>query len=210
MNPDFRTLGLVCCKLSVFPEFLRAMKNLDYLDLSDNELHGRIPDWAGEIGGNELLYLNLSYNSITGLPQFQWEGLEYLCLQNNMIEGPFPLSICSMSHLNSLRLSHNQFSGVLPSCFGNISSSLAIIDLGNNHFHGTIPDVYVNNGVLQALVLYDNQLEGVLPATLSKFRYLEILDLENNNFNSTFPGWLGDLPYLRVLILRSNKFHGPC
>ncbi|CAH1438744.1 unnamed protein product [Lactuca virosa] len=50
VNPEFSFLGLASCKLNLFPESLRAMKNLSFLDLSNNSIHGPIPHWAGEIG----------------------------------------------------------------------------------------------------------------------------------------------------------------
>ena len=59
VNPGFRYLGLASCKLKVFPNSLRDMKQLNYLDLSQNEIYGQIPYWAGEIGGNELIHVNL-------------------------------------------------------------------------------------------------------------------------------------------------------
>jgi Leucine-rich repeat (LRR) protein len=70
VNPDLHVLRLAYCELNVFPQFLRAMKNLRYLDLAGNNIHGLIPDWAGEVGGNKLVYLDLSDNSITGLSLF--------------------------------------------------------------------------------------------------------------------------------------------
>lgn len=59
VNPGLRRLELASCKLKVFPNSFRAMKQLHYLDLSQNEIHGQIPHWAGEIGGgnNQLSYL---------------------------------------------------------------------------------------------------------------------------------------------------------
>ncbi|GKB31943.1 leucine-rich repeat-containing protein, partial [Tanacetum coccineum] len=107
VNPGFQLLYLASCKLKVFPESFRAMKQLQELDLSGNEIHGQIPHWAGEIGWNELSLLDLSHNFITGLPQFQWYGLSELYLQSNLIEGPFPPSICNMSGLGFLDMSNN-------------------------------------------------------------------------------------------------------
>ncbi|PWA92461.1 receptor like protein 52 [Artemisia annua] len=66
VNPDFKILGLAYCKIKVFPKSLRAMKKLQSLDISNNDIHGHIPDWVGEIGGNRLLLLDLSNNSIAG------------------------------------------------------------------------------------------------------------------------------------------------
>ncbi|GKD69364.1 leucine-rich repeat-containing protein, partial [Tanacetum coccineum] len=48
VNPNLRVLGLANSELTVFSEFLRAMKNLEVLDLAGNNIHGLIPDWAGE------------------------------------------------------------------------------------------------------------------------------------------------------------------
>ncbi|PWA34552.1 Leucine-rich repeat-containing protein [Artemisia annua] len=184
------------------------MKHLVALDLSSNEIHGQIPHWAGEIGGNELYYLNLSDNFITGLPQFQWYGIENLYLQSNLIEGPFPQSICNMSKLSYLDLSNNRFGGLIPQCFGIISSNLMMIDMANNSFQGTIPNIYRDCGGLIGLSLNGNQLRGEVPSSLSKCQQLEVLDLGNNHLNGTFPSWLDGLPYLRVLLLKSNRFHG--
>ncbi|GJW42736.1 leucine-rich repeat-containing protein [Tanacetum coccineum] len=208
VNPGFRELYLASCKLKVFPESFRAMKQLQQLDLSGNEIHGQIPHSAGEIGRNELRLLNLSHNFITVLPQFQWYGLGELYLQSNSIEGPFPPSICNMSRLWFLDMSHNSFDGVIPQCVGNLRNSLKIMDLGNNSFQGTIPNVFEEFKNLYGLNLNGNQLEGGVPSSLSKCESLIVLDLGNNHLNGTFPVWLGELRFLQVLVLKSNNFHG--
>ncbi|GKA89058.1 leucine-rich repeat-containing protein [Tanacetum coccineum] len=208
VNHGFQYLRLASCKLKVFPNSFRAMKQLRLLDLSSNEIHGQIPHWAGEIGGSELYYLNLSHNLITGLPQFQWYALSSMYLQSNLIDGPFPTSICNMSNLRFLDMSNNRFGGLIPQCFGNILSYLRMIDLGNNRFQGIIPNVYGDCGSLEGLILKGNQLEGELPRSLSRCRSLIVIDLGNNHLNGTFPGWSGDLPNLQVLVLKSNRFHG--
>ncbi|XP_023752907.1 receptor-like protein 7 [Lactuca sativa] len=208
INPNFHTLNLACSKLNVFPKSLQAMKNLRGLDLSGNNIGGDIPDWAGEIGGNGLIYLDLSNNSITGLPQFHSDRLMQLYLQSNKIQGPFPPSICNMSTLEYLDISDNRFDGVIPQCIENIVFSLRMIDLGNNLFHGTIPNVCVEYGELEGIVLKGNQFEGEVPTSLSKCQHLKVLDIGNNHLNGTFPEWLGYLPWLQVLVLKSNNFHG--
>ncbi|GJY13217.1 leucine-rich repeat-containing protein [Tanacetum coccineum] len=205
VNPGFRFLNLASCKLKVFPESFRAMKQLQEFDLSGNEIHGQIPHWAGEIGRNELYLLNLSHNFITGLPQFQWYGLSELYLQSNLIEGPFPPSICNMSGLRYLDMSHNSFDGVIPQCVGNISNSLAMMDLGNNNFQGTIPNVFEDCIQLTGLILNGNRLEGGVPRSLSKCESLKVLDLGNNHLNGTFPGWLGELPVFRHVLVHKSR-----
>ncbi|KAL7613165.1 hypothetical protein Lser_V15G08968 [Lactuca serriola] len=208
VNPNFWFLNLASCNLNVFPESLRAMKNLQYLLLYGNNIGGHIPDWVGEIGGNQLIAVDLSNNSITNLPQFQWGGVTQMSIKSNMIQGPFPPSICNMRNLEYLDMSNNRFDGVIPQCFGNMSS-LGMIHLGTNLFNGTIPNVCAYNRQLKWLILNGNQFDGEVPIFLSKCRDLEILDLGNNQLYGTFPGWLGDLPGLQVLVLKSNNFHGP-
>ncbi|GJS02677.1 leucine-rich repeat-containing protein [Tanacetum coccineum] len=209
VNPGFRYLYLASCRLKVFPNSFRAMKQLQRLDLSHNEIHGQIPHWVGEIGGNyRLRMLNLSHNYIIGLAQFECYGLYQLYLRSNLIQGPFPPSICNMSSLMYLDMSNNRFDGLIPQCFRNITSTLVMIDMGNNRFQGTIPSLYDDGDHLEGLILKGNQLEGEVPRSLSKFKSLVVVDFGNNHLNGTFPGWLGDLPNLQVLILKSNNFHG--
>ncbi|XP_024984312.1 receptor-like protein 7 [Cynara cardunculus var. scolymus] len=208
INPNFSVLSLASCKLKVFPKFLGAMKYLEHLDLSNNEISGHIPEWAGVMGGNELVYLDLSHNLITGLPQFQWNGLEYFSVQSNLIQETFPRSICNMSKLKYLDMSNNSFSGVIPQCLGKIITTLKMIHMGNNHFHGTIPYAYKDCGQLEGLILNGNQLEGEVPSWLSKCQSLKVLDLGNNHLNGTFLHWSSHLSHLQVLVLKSNKFHG--
>ncbi|GJZ35665.1 leucine-rich repeat-containing protein [Tanacetum coccineum] len=209
VNPGFRRLNLASCKLKVFPISFRAMIKLEELDLSSNEIHGHIPLGAGEIGGNVMYYVDLSHNFITGVPRFHWPKVNELYLQSNMIQGPFPPSICNLSDLWHLDLSNNRFSGVIPECVRNfVNKSLTSMDLGTNHFQGTIPNVFNDCGWLRGLILNGNHLEGEVPSSLSKCNDLMVLDLANNQLNGTFPNWLGDLPSLQALVLRSNNFHG--
>lgn len=109
----------------------------------------------------------------------------------------------------SLDMSNNSFGGVIPEYVGSMMSTLSMIDLGTNHFHGTIPNVFNECGPLEGIVLNRNQLEGEVPHSLSKCLSLKVLDHGNNNLNGSFPKWLGGLSELQVLVLRSNNFHGP-
>jgi Leucine-rich repeat (LRR) protein len=63
--PQFRTLRLASLKLRTFPDFLRNQSNLEDLDLSDNRIQGKIPNWI--LRFSNLYYLNLSCNSLETL-----------------------------------------------------------------------------------------------------------------------------------------------
>nr|XP_016516044.1 PREDICTED: receptor-like protein 12 [Nicotiana tabacum] len=211
--------------------FLQAATRIGQLDLSNNKIYGKIPDWAWSDWQSSLFYLNLSSNFLTAIdPLHDFENLVYLDLGSNLIQGELPAPpprmflfivsknnftgrlpspLCRMSTLVILDLSSNNLSGVIPKCLANMSRSLSVLDLHDNQFHGTVPTKFGRESTLRSLNLRNNKLEGTLPQTLANCRALEVLDLGENLLNDTFPKWLGTLPRLQVLSLRSNRLHGP-
>ncbi|TYI85382.1 hypothetical protein E1A91_D05G437900v1 [Gossypium mustelinum] len=223
------SLFLSSCNLSEFPQFLKGLKSLEWLDLSCNKIEGKIPQWMQEVGNGSLTYLNVSHNSLTEVEHFPWKYIEVLDLSSNLIRGnlPIPAStinvflisnnslngvvsslICNATYLQILDLSHNYLSGTIPQCFGNLSNSLEFLNLKKNKFYGTIPPTFAKGCQLSNLNLNGNLLEGPLTPSILNCRGLEVLDLGNNKINDTFPHWLGSLPQLQVLVLKSNHMHG--
>ncbi|ESR61929.1 hypothetical protein CICLE_v10018217mg [Citrus x clementina] len=221
--PQIFVLSLSACNISAFPSFLRSLE-LAYLDLSENNIDGQIPNWMWEVGNDTLSFLDLSHNFITEIKQIPWKNLNYLNLQSNLLQGPLPVppprlevflvsnnqftgeiiqSICSSSTLEVLDLSDNGFSGTIPVCIGNFS----LLDLRNNRLNGTIPEAFAEANLLRTLNLNNNELEGPVPKSLVNCAKLEVLDIGNNKVKDVFPYWLGNLTELQVLVLRSNKFH---
>lgn len=208
-NTRLSKLFLASCKITQFPEFLGFLKNLQQLDLSNNQIHGRIPDWAAAAMSGDLMFIDLSHNLLTGVDQLPWTNLAYLNLQSNLIHGSFPPSICKLRSLNILDLSRNNLDGLIPECLGNLSS-LTVIDLQMNSLHGAIPmSMFTNCDSLRDLRFYGNLLEGSVPRNLANCKGVEVLNLGNNHLNGSFPHWLDTLPMLQVLVLRSNRFSGP-
>ncbi|KAK1568983.1 hypothetical protein Q3G72_031244 [Acer saccharum] len=72
---------------------------MDSLDLGDNKLSGNLPAWIGE-----------------SMP-----SLSILSLRSNFFGGNIPSQICILSTLHILDLSHNNLSGFIPPCLGNLS-----------------------------------------------------------------------------------------
>ncbi|WMV60414.1 hypothetical protein MTR67_053799 [Solanum verrucosum] len=207
--PGLEVLRLASCELKDFPHLLRNVKTLWVLDISNNKIRGQIPNWFSRIRWDNLYYLNLSHNSLTGyLQQFHFHNLEYLDLKFNFLQGPLPSSICNMNNLKLLDLSRNNLSNSIPSCLGSMSS-LTVLDLRRNNFTGSLPPLCEQNTSLRTIVLNGNQFEGTLPMSLLNCSGLEVLDMGNNAINDTFPAWIGTLEQLQVLILKSNVFHGP-
>ncbi|KAK4727755.1 hypothetical protein R3W88_032672 [Solanum pinnatisectum] len=207
--PRLQLLQLSSCELKDFPYFLRNVKTLEVLDMSKNKICGQIPNWFSGMRWDSLEFLNLSHNSLTGhLPQFHYRSLEHLDLKFNSLQGPLISSICNMSWLTLLDLSHNYFTDSVPYCLGFIVS-LDVLDLIRNNFTGSLPPFCALSDSLRTVVLNGNRFEGPVPMSLLNCDDLEILDVGNNAINGTFPAWLGTLPELQVLIVNSNKFHGP-
>ncbi|XP_030509716.2 receptor like protein 22-like [Cannabis sativa] len=223
------SLYLSSCGISEFPYFLRSLKNLAELDLSNNQIEGSVPQWLWNVGKDSLYYLDISHNSLTQIDQIPWKNLQFINLAFNRLQGHLPVlppstrfisisnnsfvgeispSICNLTWLQGLDLSINKLSGNIPPCLGN-SSSLEVLDLRKNKFHGIIPPALAKGNSLRVLNVNENQLEGSLPKSLLNCKYLELLDIGNNKINGSFPRWLESLPYLQVLILRSNRFQGP-
>ncbi|KAF5771092.1 putative leucine-rich repeat-containing, plant-type, leucine-rich repeat domain superfamily [Helianthus annuus] len=167
-NPNFWMLSLASCSLKVFPVSFRAMTNLRYLDLSNNDIQGHVPDWIGEIGKNQLSVLNLSNNSITGtIPNVyeDWSWLEGFILNGNQLEGKVPTSLYRCQKLRIIDLGNNKLSDTLPSWLGELPN-LQVLVLRSNNFYGGI-------------------------ATSSKFKFpfpsLRVLDLSHNGFVGQLP-----------------------
>ncbi|KAK3404319.1 hypothetical protein EUGRSUZ_K00626, partial [Eucalyptus grandis] len=200
--PQLEVLGLTSCNLREFPAFLQTEKDMNWLDLSDNNITGEVPFWVWDGRFKKMQYLNLSHNFLTGLDRYYPINPLY------MLTGALPPWVCNLSKAVTLDLSSNNLTGELPNCLGNISGSLMILNLKGNNFHGSIPEVLFRGTQLTMIDLSDNQLQGKLPRSLANCKMLKFINFANNLIVDTFPSWLGSLPELHVLILRSNKFHG--
>ncbi|GMJ05317.1 receptor like protein 6 [Hibiscus trionum] len=230
-NSTFRVLEALyfsSCNVGHFPNFLRSSKSLRSVDLSNNRIQGRVLKWEAQ-GWEQLTYLNLSHNLLTGLEQFPGKNLQILDLRTNLLQGPLPAPppslqeflisknklrgeippfICNLTSLVILDLSSNYFRGTIPACLGNFSYGISVINLQRNSLSSKIPDFCVEEDSLTTLALNDNRLEGLLPGSLVNCTSLRFLNVANNSLSDLFPHRLSVLPDLQVLILRSNGFYG--
>ncbi|XBI88452.1 hypothetical protein VPH35_026418 [Triticum aestivum] len=213
--PKFQlnTLRLSWCNLDksmiTEPNFLRTQHHLLFLDLSNNNLPGNMPDW---LFTNEatLVYLNLANNSLVGSLDRVWQHQTYLKQVNislNLVEGQLPANIGLMfPNLTILDVSHNIISGTIPPSLCN--SSIQLMDLSNNRFTGEVPScLFTDFYALNVLKLSNNSLGGKILDGVSSFSgHLWAIYLDNNKFEGTLPRNLsGDIA---LMDLHGNKMSG--
>ncbi|MBA0561728.1 hypothetical protein Golob_018529, partial [Gossypium lobatum] len=95
---------------------------LNYLDLANNNLTGKIPP---SLLHKDLRLLNHRKNSIESVPVWIGDKLSKRmgqCLRSNNFNGHIPHNICDRQSLQNLDLAHNNISGVIPPCFRNLTA----------------------------------------------------------------------------------------
>ena len=204
--PKFESLSLSSCNLTSFPDFLRYQYKLKLLELSYNDIYGKIPRW---IWNTSIDILEIDDNSLISfdIDAIPSDNLRIFCGSRNNLIGPLPALLPSIVHfhvpynqlsceislllfnltfLESLDLSHNKLSGVLPNCLRN--------NIKHKVSSEKIPQMCFLGRQLRMMDLSHNQFQGRLPRSLAQFMQLEVLKLQNNPINDVFPSYLGTLP----------------
>ncbi|KAF3447725.1 hypothetical protein FNV43_RR08428 [Rhamnella rubrinervis] len=202
--PKIGTLKLASCKLRRFP-YLNNQSELLYLDLSDNEIDGEIPNWIWNVGYGFLLHINLSYNQLVGMQEpYSLPNLSILDLHSNQLHGRIPVPPPSASYID---FSNNSFSSSIPKVIGDGLSSAIFFSLSKNRLTGVLPDSICNASYLQVLDLSNNRLSGRIPEYLSKMT-LGVLNLQRNNFSGSVPDAFQDSCALQTLAVNENSIEG--
>ena len=109
------------------------------MDLSNNNLTGRIPQEVGNL--INLGLLKVSNNKLSGsLPSELglWVQLLSLQIRSTMLNGSIPESFSKLKVIQQIDLSENNLTGQVPQYFVNFSS-LNYINISYNKFEGPIP-----------------------------------------------------------------------
>ncbi|CBJ26200.1 LRR-GTPase of the ROCO family [Ectocarpus siliculosus] len=187
------------------PRELGELRALTSLHLWNNTLTGPIPKVLGTLHGLKTLWLN--HNHLAGtIPQELGNcvGLTELWLCENSLEGPIPPVLGKLEALEQLMLWGNKLSGYISEALGNLSM-LKVLRLDDNRLTGQIPKALGGLSMLEKLRLDNNRLTGRIPEALGDLRMLEELRLDSNRLTGSIPKELGALAALKHVVLRDNQ-----
>ncbi|KAF5462790.1 hypothetical protein F2P56_018768 [Juglans regia] len=122
--------------------------------------------------------------------------------------GTIPPHIGNLSFLVSLSIGNNSFHGSLPNELSRLYR-LQFLDLSYNEFSGEIPPWMGLLNKLQTLFLCGNNFEGSIPQSLSNISSLQRINLAYNQLSGSIPSSMFKMPTLKQIVLLSNKLSGP-
>nr|XP_034569379.1 receptor-like protein EIX2 [Setaria viridis]TKV98873.1 hypothetical protein SEVIR_8G002700v2 [Setaria viridis] len=188
-----------------FPQwFSDAFSNVEFMNISNNQLNGSLPTNMGFMSLRELY---LSSNQLTGQIPTLPPNISTLDLSNNFLSGPLPSSATRSANLKQLSLFSNQITGHISESFCKYQG-LEILDLSNNFLEGVLPLCLGVMEDVQFLGLSNNSLSGGFPSFVQNLTQIMFIDLSMNNFSGRLPTWIGKLSILQILRLSHNKFSG--
>ncbi|KAJ9167170.1 hypothetical protein P3X46_021840 [Hevea brasiliensis] len=184
-------------------------KSVQYISLSENQLHNAIP--LGIVNLPNLRRFECNHNYLTGPLLVDFEKLrhlEYLDLENNKFTGIIPSSIRNLSFLSHILMGFNNFSGSIPASLGTCHN-LIELDLSHNSLSGSIPREVISLTSLSILLnLSGNELTGPIPSEIGFLQNLAQLDLSDNRLSGMIPSTIGKCLSLEQLRLEGNSFDG--
>ncbi|KAL4574950.1 hypothetical protein LXL04_021790 [Taraxacum kok-saghyz] len=220
---NLRVLRLMECSLTgLIPESLEGLRSLEVLNLSGNQLIGRVPTFHGN-----LSKLNISYNhwnssipkSLGNLGPLtyldltdpippsvgRFVSLQVVSVAGNLLNGTIPVTIGKLAKLHSLDLSSNTLEGVVSE-----SHFLNKLDVSfNTKLTFNISRKWMPPFRLVSLRLASCNIANGFLQWLRNQRNFKRLVLSNANILGPLPKWLRKMPIMPYLDLSHNKLSGP-
>ncbi|KAL7193613.1 hypothetical protein ACSBR2_025257 [Camellia fascicularis] len=196
------------------------------IDLNGNQLEGKVPRSLTTC--RHLEVLDFGNNNINDTFPYWLETLpelQVLVFQSNKFHGPMGSSKTQLPFrkLRILDLSHNEFSGFLPTTYFKHFKAMRIINesvglryMGKSYYHDSVtimikgleielPRILT---IFTTIDLSHNKFSGEIPNVIGKLYALRLLNLSHNNLVGNIPSSLGNLCSLESLDLSSNQLSG--
>uniref|UniRef100_A0A5B6ZSQ0 Protein kinase domain-containing protein n=1 Tax=Davidia involucrata TaxID=16924 RepID=A0A5B6ZSQ0_DAVIN len=136
------------------------------------------------------------------------KSLRTLSLFGNQFTGNIPSEYGEIESLWKINLSSNALSGSIPDFLGDLPN-IRFLDLSRNGYIGEIPSALFKNCYKTKYIsLSNNILSGSIPASIANCLNLLGIDLSFNNLSGGLPSQVCDVPGLVYLSLRSNVLTG--
>ncbi|KAL6312452.1 hypothetical protein AAG906_021668 [Vitis piasezkii] len=175
-----------------FSEFLEEIKNcssegplpeLGYLDLSWNQLVGRLPE---RLSHRKLTYLDLSHNKL--------QGPILISLGSNELNGSLPVSFGQLSELVKLDVSLNRMTGILSEeHFSKLSKLKELWINGNSGLVLNVSSTWVPPFQVTNLSMASCNLGPSFPNWLRTQKEVFFLDLSNASISGFIPKWFWNI-----------------
>ncbi|XP_039014022.1 receptor-like protein 19 [Hibiscus syriacus] len=224
------------------PPVFQTLTSLIYLFLFQNKLTGRVPSPPPSLQLYDVSENNLAGEFPASLCNLS--ALSVLNLNNNSLGGTIPKCIGNFSSslleidlrnnnfhvsftcLRVIDLSHNNFSGYLPTkIFENLHTIKEGLKMDYMIDRMTDGTMYYVDGlsfgtkglemefhslltIWMVIGFSNNQFFGEIPETIGELHSLIVLNLSHNCLTGPIPCSLGELSELESLDLSSNNLHG--
>ncbi|KAJ0703075.1 putative non-specific serine/threonine protein kinase [Helianthus annuus] len=127
----------------------------------------------------------------------EFKSLKHLSVRHCGFNGRIYSDFWTLEHLETLDLSDNRLSGVLPLAISNLKK-LKVLVLNSNNFSGNLPSKIGQLKELTELSVYSNSFSGSLPYQIGNLAKLQSLDLSLSLFSGSLPSEIGNLKRLFV------------
>ncbi|KAI3849626.1 hypothetical protein MKW92_007008 [Papaver armeniacum] len=223
---QLQVTNLQACQLGPqFPKWLETQKNISRIDISNAGISDTVvPTWFWNMS-TQFSFLNLSHNQIHGkVPNLLFPDDPSGVLVH-LNSNRFVVLLCNpLSKMNTriLDLSGNQLSGEIPDCClagncltGEILASIGSINtlrslhLRNNSLSGLLPLALLKCTELRVIDFSENEFTGNIPKWIGEYLFLLILRLRFNKFYGVIPQQLCHLNSVQILDFAHNNLSGP-
>ncbi|XWS10718.1 hypothetical protein CRYUN_Cryun38cG0021900 [Craigia yunnanensis] len=203
---DLEVLDLGNNKINdTFPHWIEALSELQVLVLHSNKFQGSIGASKNPQSLPKLRIIDLSNNNFSGpLPTSYIKNFRGMM---NLDEGKAVRYMRERSYLYDYSV-HIVVKGLEVELV-KILTIFTSIDLSNNNFEGVIPSAFGELSSLRGLNLSHNDLVGHIPPSLGNLALLEWLDLSCNKLDGQIPKELVDLTFLSFFDVSYNQLVGP-